>query len=473
MTSFRPSRFRQVAATIAAGILLAGTVGASVAQAAGSTGTVTGALFADADADGVRDAGEAPFADRTIYAFDESTGQLVAGAGTAADGSFSIAGLAPGSYRIEVAAPDWWELRDTWVPTTTGTVWFRHHDVTVSAGASTSATFGLRTVERSTTPGAPLSSATASDGLRVDSYVDAVTAAELVAALDAGGLRGGEASTTTLRFGLDSTSYTVSSVAGAPGSYRDFSATVWVSYDSWLDDRGATLFHEYGHAWATYHDRIVQQDGGFAGYLDARGISGDGRLDTSHAWSVDELIAEDYRQLFGSPDAALVAQENRDLPAAADVAGLEAYLSGSFVTAPDAGSGGTGGGSEGGGDDPEPPAPAPLAITDLATIGGTAPAVAISFELSRDAAVTVQVIDHRGRVVRTVLDADRPAGSVAASWDRLDDRGRSARDGDYRIEVTASDGGDAVVAATVVTINTANDDSGTTSGGGGGKGKKR
>ena len=103
---------------------------------------------------------------------------------------------------------------------------------------------------------------------------------------------------------------------------------------AWLDHGESTLFHEYGHAWSLYHAHVTQQDTSFARYLAARGIAGDPRLDTSHAWDVRELIAEDYRQLFGTPGARAEAQENRDLPAAAAVPGLRDFLATTWTTAP-------------------------------------------------------------------------------------------------------------------------------------------
>ena len=68
-----------------------------------------------------------------------------------------------------------------------------------------------------------------------------------------------------------------------------------------------------------------------ATYLAARGITGDARLDSGHAWNRNELIAEDYRQLFGTPNARATPQENRDLPQAAAVPGLRDFLASTFT----------------------------------------------------------------------------------------------------------------------------------------------
>ena len=82
-----------------------------------------------------------------------------------------------------------------------------------------------------------------------------------------------------------------------------------------------TLFHEYGHAWSLYNAYLVQQDPALTAYLRARGLLGDPRLGTSYAWDPRELIAEDYRQLFGSPNAQLGGQINRDVPLAKESPG--------------------------------------------------------------------------------------------------------------------------------------------------------
>jgi hypothetical protein len=46
------------------------------------------------------------------------------------------------------------------------------------------------------------------------------------------------------------------------------------------------------------------------------------------------MIAEDYRQLFGTASARAVTQMNRDIPDAKDVPGLEVFLAGAFTAPP-------------------------------------------------------------------------------------------------------------------------------------------
>lgn len=80
--------------------------------------------------------------------------------------------------------------------------------------------------------------------------------------------------------------------------------------------------------------------------------------------------------------------------------------------------------------------------------GGT---LRLSFELAREARVSVIVQDHLGRVVRTVLfRVHRAAGEVSAAWNGRDDHGRAVRAGTYTVRVRAANEiGVADLAATV------------------------
>ena len=46
------------------------------------------------------------------------------------------------------------------------------------------------------------------------------------------------------------------------------------------------------------------------------------------------MIAEDYRQLFGTPSAPRCDADDRDIPDAKDVPGLAAFLSDAFTAPP-------------------------------------------------------------------------------------------------------------------------------------------
>ena len=54
-----------------------------------------------------------------------------------------------------------------------------------------------------------------------------------------------------------------------------------------------------------YHLYMTRQ-GDWSPWLPARGLAGDSRVDSSYNWSKNEMIADDYRMLFGT--AAAVSQ---------------------------------------------------------------------------------------------------------------------------------------------------------------------
>ena len=148
-----------------------------------------------------------------------------------------------------------------------------------------------------------------------------------------GSLVGQEAPYATIRFDLLSTGTTTTAATALNGVYVSFHATSNISYHSWLEQNGE-LFHEYGHAWSLYYAYMVQQDPTLAAYLQTRGLTADPRIGTSYAWNPREMIAEDYRELFGDSNAQADDQMNRDIPLAKDVPGLRDFLSGSFMRPP-------------------------------------------------------------------------------------------------------------------------------------------
>ena len=324
------ARTLTTSAALAVLVTLTGVVGWPGASAAASSSSVSGVAYQDTNRNGVRDEGEAPFSGHQLYLIAGST--LVDTVSTGTDGSYAFPGVEPGTYVVRYASSPWRAIRDEWVPTTTGSVWPQVH-VTVS-DASATVDFGWRRIVTSTTLGQPVSSVTGADGMRVESYTDAVEARDIDAALRAGSLNGEEAASVAVRFGYGDTSATASATQSSGGVYTRYSATVSVSYRSWLDSRDETLFHEYGHAWAGYFGSMIQQDPTLSGYVEARGLTGDTRLNSSYGWSVGEMIAEDYRQLFGTATAAAASQINREIPPAADVPGLAEYLAGAFRQAP-------------------------------------------------------------------------------------------------------------------------------------------
>jgi hypothetical protein len=429
---------QRVTVAALARFVVAAAIGVTALQAvpafAAGTSSISGAVYDDANRNGVRDAGESPFANQLLLLFNAS-GTNVGSVQTDANGVYAFSGLADGTYTVKFSSQAWFALRSDWVPTTTGSLFYTR---TVSLAGTANSDFGLRRIVRSTSLDAPQSSYAASNGLVVKSYDDVVRAQDIYNALRAGTLIGAEAATTTVYFDYGTQTDATTSATGQNGSYSGFQATLWIAYLSWLDadHQDQILFHEYGHGWANYNSKIVQQDDTLSSYLQARGIAGDSRLYSSKAWDPNEMIAEDYRQLFGSATAASYPQMNTAVPAAAQVAGLKDFLQNTF-TQPPASSGGTSGGTSSGGTTTTQPT---VTISGLAispqpvSKSGT-----VTFTVSQHAKVTVSVLDSSGALVRRLLtDASASAG-VSTVWDRTTSAGRRAKAGSYTVAVSATD----------------------------------
>lgn len=65
------------------------------------------------------------------------------------------------------------------------------------------------------------------------------------------------------------------------------------------------------------------------------------------------------------------------------------------------------------------------------------PTTVLTFDLPAAARTRLQVVDSAGRVVRTLLDEERPAGLHRMVWDGRDDRGRGAASGTYFAHLAA------------------------------------
>jgi hypothetical protein len=298
------------------------------AHAAGAAGTVTGVAFEDTNRNGLVDAGEATWSGQDVLLYDLSDNYYGA-ATTDASGRYAFPPVAAGQYRVMYGVRTWWSLRNDWVPTTASL----HADRVVTVDGDVRADFGWRRIVRSTTP---LSTFTGPQGLRAESYNDVVTAKELYD-IAVAGLVGREAPYVTLRMDKTAVSATAATAFNDGTRFTTYSAVSDVAYQSWLDGAANTLSHEYGHAWSLYNAYLVQQDPDLTAYLKFRGLYGDPRLNTDHAWSAREMLAEDYRQLLGAPAGRSAPQENYDIPTAADVPGLATWLRDTF-TVPPAGS---------------------------------------------------------------------------------------------------------------------------------------
>ena len=419
-------------ALVSALVVGPGMVTSTDADAAG-TSTSTGHVWQDSNRNGVMDPGEAAFAGQALMLFN-ATGTNVASAQSGTDGSFSFAGLADGTYTVKFGTQSWWNLRSDWVPTTTGSLYYSR---TVSVSGSAVADIGLRQIVRSTDVNSPLSTYTAPNGIAIRSYDDAVTASDIWSAMSQGALFGPEAAATTVYFDYGTQTDATWSVSGSNGTYSNFHANLWIAYLSWLDNTDEVLFHEYGHDWGNYNAEVVQQDDTYTAYLKARGVYGDPRLYSSKAWDPNEMLAEDYRQLFGSPNAAAYPQANTDLPPAAQVSGLKTFLQATYTQPP--------GTAPAPNPSPTPsptptPTPTPVAISQLTVtpqpISSTG---TIGFALSEHATTTVDVLSSSGALVRRLLAAVSENGAVSTKWDRKDSSGHRVKSGTYTVKVTAVD----------------------------------
>ncbi len=335
--------------------------------------------------------------------------------------------LPDGSYTVKVAGSSWTPIRSDWTPTTGSPQPARQ----VQVSGATTFDWGWRRIVRSTDPAAPVSTYTGPNGLEVRSYDDVVTAKSLYDDLAQGGLVGEEAADVTVRFDLTSTATTTASVGGDNGVYTSFHATVNLDYLTWLDSRDNVLFHEYGHAWSLYYAYMKQQDATMSGYLQARGLAGDSRVNSTYSWNVKEMIAEDYRELFGSTSAQSGSQMNGEIPKAADVPGLADYLSTAFRThrrrRPPSRR--------------RVPAPSPE-VTSLSVSSNSKSSYLVAFTLATNSSVSVEIRDSKGQLVKSLL-SNKPenAGAVAQGWNRTDSQGRTVRRGTYTARVLATASG--------------------------------
>jgi hypothetical protein len=293
------------------------------------TSTVSGIAYRDFDRDGFRDPGDTALAGQSIVL--RTTGGAVLGAATTDDlGSYSFSGVADGIYEVAFADGAWRALRSAWVPTSTGSYYPR---ALVSVDGSARQDFGWRPIVRSDDVRAPIDVHVGATGLRVETFNDVIPARVIHDELMRG-LVGPESIHVTIRFDYSANSSTVAAWQGTAGSYHSFSAVCYGTYAFWLDGGDQILSHEYGHAWSYYYDVIVQQDSEFTRYLAARGLSRDPRVGSSYRWMPAEMIAEDYRQLFGSPNAQEAWQTNHEIPTADSVLGLRDFFLTTFMAPP-------------------------------------------------------------------------------------------------------------------------------------------
>jgi len=133
----------------------------------------------------------------------------------------------------------------------------------------------------------------------------------------------------TVKLQTASPSSTSASAVKLNGVYSSYKATIYLQAKdgtTFTNRPDAIMAHEYGHAWTLYHLYISHQ-GDWTPYLTARGLVGDPRLESSYVWSKSEMIADDYRLLFGTAAAQdELSYLNPDVPDPRSVGGLKDFF---------------------------------------------------------------------------------------------------------------------------------------------------
>lgn len=163
----------------------------------------------------------------------------------------------------------------------------------------------------------------AEDPYVVNLYVDTVTEQQVRDALTAAGY---ESFIRLSRVDVVETGLTAAVVGGScVSACIPANAAIQVTDDNFLATPNFSLGHEYGHVWANYWAWTNWQ-GSYNAYLEARGLLGDDRVGSTGCWTAAEMIAEDYRRLFGAGEALTLAECNRYIPLAENVPGLRNFL---------------------------------------------------------------------------------------------------------------------------------------------------
>jgi hypothetical protein len=123
--------------------------------------------------------------------------------------------------------------------------------------------------------------------------------------------------------------FTTTGAGTSGGVYATFNATTYLNTSSsslFMSRPDATIAHEYGAAWSMYHLYLTEQ-GNWTPWLTARNLLNDARVDSSDSWSKGEMIADDYRMLFGTQAAQdQMSYVNRDVPDPRTVPALKDFF---------------------------------------------------------------------------------------------------------------------------------------------------
>jgi hypothetical protein len=143
------------------------------------------------------------------------------------------------------------------------------------------------------------------------------------------------------------------------------------------------------------------------------------------------LRTEPWVKSFGCPEGAATRSQIVHVtvagwdPISSDMVALVVRESGTTVAVPQDG--------PGAGDLPG----GAVARLHPATPNPFNPVTSLRFDLARPATVAFAVYDVRGRLVRTLLAGDLPAGAHAVDWDGRDDGGRTQAAGVYVVRLDA------------------------------------
>jgi hypothetical protein len=133
----------------------------------------------------------------------------------------------------------------------------------------------------------------------------------------------------TIKVQTQYSSGTATSASSVGGVYTSVRATIYLKATSgqvFTARPDYVMAHEYGHVWTRYHFYLDHQ-GDWTPWLVERGLLGDPRLETSYNWAKAEMIADDYRMLFGTSTAiAQTGYINSDIADPRTVAGLRDWF---------------------------------------------------------------------------------------------------------------------------------------------------
>jgi len=132
--------------------------------------------------------------------------------------------------------------------------------------------------------------------------------------------------------------YASQAVAGvnSSGGVTTFSADLYLKgvSSTFASYPESQMTHEYGHVWTLRHF-YLGHGSSWSDYLSTRWSSADGslklaqdsRVDSTYTWTTSEIIADDYRLLFGSPTAvAQMAHMNRSIVDPRQQPGLRSWF---------------------------------------------------------------------------------------------------------------------------------------------------